>query len=78
MDHVFTLRAIIEEARYHFEKVYCCFVDFRKAFDFVPRMALLQKLREIEISDMMLTAIMHLYEKVIGRFKTSEGFSVSI
>ena len=37
MDHVFTLRAIIEEARHRSQKVYCCFVDFRKAFDYVPR-----------------------------------------
>ena len=42
MDHVFTLRAIIEEARHRSQKVYCCFVDFRKAFDYVPRLALFQ------------------------------------
>jgi hypothetical protein len=27
--------AIIEEARHQSSKVYCCFVDFQKAFDFV-------------------------------------------
>jgi hypothetical protein len=40
IDHIFTLWAIIEEARHRSSKVYCCFVDFRKAFDFVPREAL--------------------------------------
>ena len=42
VDHSFILRAIIEVARHHSQKVYCCFVDFRKAFDFVPRLALFQ------------------------------------
>lgn len=78
MDHIFTLRAIIEEARHRSTKVYCCFVDFHKAFDSVPRMTLFQKLREIEISEMLLTAIMRLYETVVGRFRTPEGFLVPI
>ena len=42
IDHIFTLRVVIEEARHHCSKVYCCFVDFRKAFDSVPREDLLQ------------------------------------
>ena len=74
----FTLRAIIEEARHCSEKVYCCFVDFCKDFDFVPRMSLFQRLSEVGISDMLFTAIRRLYEKVIGRFNTSEGFSIPI
>jgi hypothetical protein len=38
IDHIFTLRAIIEEARHRSSKVYTCFVDFRKAFDTVRGM----------------------------------------
>ena len=37
MDHILTLRAIIEEARHHLKKVYYCFVDFSKAFDCIPK-----------------------------------------
>ena len=37
IDHIFTLWAMIEEARHRSSKVYCCFVDFWKAFDSVPR-----------------------------------------
>ena len=33
LDHIFTLRTIIEEGRSEGRKVYCTFVDFRKAFD---------------------------------------------
>ena len=75
MDHLFTLRAIIEEARHRSEKVYCCFVDFCKAFHFVPKVALFEGPREIGISEMLRTAIMRLYETVIGKFRTPKGFS---
>jgi hypothetical protein len=68
-------RAIIEEARHRSSKVYCCFVDFRKAFDSVPREALFQRLRDIGISPTLLTAIMRLYESVLGRLRTVHGIS---
>ena len=78
MDHIFTLWAIIEEARHKSEKVYCCFVDFRKVFDSVPRVALFERLREIGISEMLRIAIMRLYERVTSRLRTTEGFSIPI
>ena len=31
LDHIFTLRAIIEEGRAQGRRMYCCFADFRKA-----------------------------------------------
>jgi hypothetical protein len=37
VDHCITLRHIIEKAWEEKEEVFCCFVDFRKAFDTVPR-----------------------------------------
>jgi hypothetical protein len=40
INHIFTLQSIIEEARHQSLKVCCFFVDFRKAFDSVPREAL--------------------------------------
>ena len=33
LDHILTLRAVIEEGRSHGKTIYCCFVDFHKAFD---------------------------------------------
>ena len=42
INHIFTLRDVIKEARRHSSKVYCCFVDFRKVFDLVSREDLLQ------------------------------------
>ena len=44
-DHVFTLRTLIHKyVHYHKEKVYACFVDFRKAFDSVWHKGLFYKL----------------------------------
>jgi hypothetical protein len=40
IDHIFTLRAIIEEAPHRSSKVCTCFVDFRKAFNTISRDAL--------------------------------------
>ena len=53
-------------------------MDFRKAFDYFPGLALFQRLHEIGISDMLQTTIMRLYERVTGRLRTSEGFFVPI
>ena len=66
---------MIEEARHRFSKVYCCFVDFRKAFDLVSREDLFQRLRDIGISTKLLTAIMRLYESILGRLREVGGLS---
>ena len=33
LDHVLSLRALIEEGRAHNKKIYCCFVEFEKALN---------------------------------------------
>lgn len=75
IDHIFILRAMTEEARHRSSKVYCCSVDFWKAFDFVLRETLLQRLRDINISATLLIAITHLYESVLGRLCMVHGIS---
>ncbi len=35
-DNLYILRTLIEQSTHKRKKVYCCFVDFRKAFDIVP------------------------------------------
>ena len=49
LDHIFTLRAIIEEGRSEGRKVYCTFVDFRKAFDTIPRAQMMLRLEEMGV-----------------------------
>jgi hypothetical protein len=36
-DNLYILRMLIEQSTHKRKKVYCCFMDFCKAFDIVPR-----------------------------------------
>ena len=67
-DHIFTLRGIIEEARHRRQRVYCCFADFRKAFDTVPR--LVRHLQELGYDSEVIWAIVALYERVAGQVRS--------
>ncbi len=59
-----------------------CFVDFRKAFDSVPRALVWKRLRELGIHGNFLNAIMDLYRKTSFQVKVngkvSEGFVVTV
>jgi hypothetical protein len=48
-DNLYILRTLIEQNTHKRKNVYCCFVDFRKAFDTVPRDLLWQVLAEMGI-----------------------------
>ena len=64
-DHIFTLRAIIENYfRNNKGPLYVCFVDFKKAFDSVDHKLLLQQLVTYGIKGNFLKVIKSLYDKV--------------
>ena len=75
LDHILTLRAIIEEGRAHGRRMYCSFVDFRKAFDTVPRARLMRRLQAIGVPTELIWGIMALYRSVTGHVRTPEGIS---
>ena len=61
-DHVFTLRALLDKyVHYHKERVYACFVDFRKAFDSVWHVGLFYKLLGAGIGGQLYNLIKTLY-----------------
>ena len=61
-DHVFTLRTLIDKyVHYHKEKVYACFVDFRKAFDSVWHEGLFYKLLKVNIGGNFYNLIKSFY-----------------
>ena len=61
-DHVFTLRALVDKyVHYHKERVYACFVDFRKAFDSVWHVGLFYKLLGAGIGGQFYNLIKTLY-----------------
>jgi len=74
-DHLITLRIILEECRNDKSNLFCCFVDFRKAFDTVPRYKLWNRLEEIKVPIKLRGAAIRLYENVIANVKSNEGWS---
>ncbi|RYA67318.1 hypothetical protein DD598_28795 [Enterobacter cloacae complex sp. 2DZ2F16B1] len=61
LNHTLTLRAIIEDGRSHGRRIYCSFMDFRKAFDTVPRARLMCRLQEMGVLRELIWGIMALY-----------------
>lgn len=49
-----------------------------EAFDLVLKEAMLQRLREISISETLITTIIHLYEAILGCLCTMQGLSYLI
>ena len=76
-DHLFTLQTIIDKATAHKITLYCCFVDFKKAFDSVPRELLWQRISEAGIHGTMLSALKSMYVGVNARVSTPEGLTDS-
>ena len=53
-------------------------MDFRKAFDTVPRNNLWNRLEELKVPFGLRVAAIRLYENVIAKFKSNEGWSKDI
>lgn len=62
IDHIFSLMNIAEIYMKRNKKLYTLFVDFRAAFDSVPREALFYKLYMIGISTKMIRILIALYD----------------
>ncbi|XP_057842732.2 uncharacterized protein LOC131052150 [Cryptomeria japonica] len=74
IDHCITLRHLIEKIwDNQGEEAYCYFVDFKKAFDIVPRDKLWNRMEELGILDMYRAVVHRLYERVRAKIRTSEG-----
>ena len=71
VDCVFIFHAIISKILNNKEKLYCCFVDYQKAFDSVNKAFLWQKLLRDGCSKTMLKALYSMYQSVKSciRFK---------
>ena len=61
-DHVFLLKHLIDRHRLHSRaRMFCCFVDFQKAYDSVDRGLLLDRLADMGLSGNMLRTIADMY-----------------
>ena len=73
-DNIFILRSLIDNKKQSRQKgkagkLYCCFVDFRKAFDTVPRAVLWQVLESIAESGTSSSLCMHTTAQQCGHHK---------
>jgi hypothetical protein len=60
-DNLYILRTLIEQSTHKRKKVYCCFVDFRKAFDTMPRDLLWQVPAEMGIVGGFMQCLQSMY-----------------
>ncbi len=79
-DHIFILRSLIDKQRRtrlkgKAGKLFCCFVDFKKAFDTVPRAVLWQVLEELGVCGRILDIIKSLYAHDSAAVRSSQGLS---
>ncbi len=78
-DHIFVLHGLITHFINKGSKLFCAFVDFSKAFDYVVRENLWYKLIQLGVSGKMLNIVKSIYNNVKTRVKhnnqVSEEFS---
>ena len=53
---IFILQTLLKQTRKREQKLCCCFVDFKKAFDSIPRQQLWEVLQAKGVSGQFLTA----------------------
>ena len=66
MDHLVTLRIVVEECRNDKSNLFCFFVDFRKAFNTVPRNNLWNRLEKLKVPFELEAAAIRFNENVIA------------
>ena len=56
-DELLIIRTLLQQAAYERRRLYCCFVDIKKAFDLVPRDILWNVLKRRGVSGRVLTSL---------------------
>jgi hypothetical protein len=62
-DNLFILRTLNEQAKFQKKKLYTCFVDFKKAFDTIPKDLLWQVLEGLSIIGRILECLCSMYRQ---------------
>ena len=75
MDAIFNLRRTQEEYQKKDKKLYMRFVDMEKAFDRVPRKVMEWPMRKKGLSEVIVRAIMSLYDGTKTRVKMGSAYS---
>ena len=72
-DNLFILKSLIDIIQSQHKKLYCCFVDFKQAFDTVWRVGLWQKLQQHGVRGKCFKLIFNLYKDIKSKVMTHEG-----
>ena len=72
-DQIFIIRTLVQQARHAKRKLHCCFVDFKKAFDLVPRDCLWKVLKQRGMAGRVLSSLQSMYTQDGSCILTSEG-----
>lgn len=82
VDNAFVLHGIINHLLSKGEKLFCAFVDFTKAFDYVVRDILWYKLIKLGVCGKILNVIMSMYRNIKSKVKldntVSSGFTCEL
>ena len=74
-DHIFSLHVLIEIYKFSSKKLFCAFIDYKKAFDMVDRTALWGKVLELGIDGKILRVIFRLYQRAKAVVRTGGKLS---
>ena len=75
LDHIFALHVIVDYYLQKHKKLYCCFVDFEKAFDNVDRLYLWQKIINIGVTGNILKVVFNMYSSVKSVIRANNALS---
>ena len=74
-EHIYTLTSIVRNRLGMGQATFAAFIDFQKAFDWVNRDILLNKLREYGITGKIFTSIKNLYTQTNAQVKLNQNFT---
>ena len=74
-DNIFILKSLIDIVQSQKKNLYCCFVDFKQAFDTVWRTGLWRKLIDSNINGKCFNFIFNMYKNIKSKVSTNEGSS---
>ncbi len=77
-EQILTLRLLCDYASFRKVKLHVMFLDFSKAYDRVPRMRLIERLRDLGCGRVMLTAIKTMYKCTKNILKSTATIDASI